>query len=233
MPVGPPGAPGRRRPGRRARTSRSPSRSRPCSWRAASTPGCTRSPSIGARSRGSLARALGGPLDPEAAGDIAAATPAERIPDGEARFAAVEETPGGFRTLAQVALPGADPTDVRRGAGRRARATAVTPTVTEPVWDAIRTRRAIRRFADRPLEPAHLERILHAGRRAGSSKNHQRWAFIVCRDREHLRELSRRRAVRRPPRRRRRRRSPSSRRTRSGRTRRCRSCSTSARPPRT
>lgn len=54
-----------------------------------------------------LTRALGGPLDPEEAGRIAAETPAERIPDGEARFAAVAETAGGFRTLAQVALPGA------------------------------------------------------------------------------------------------------------------------------
>lgn len=59
----------------------------------------------------------------------------------------------------------------------------------DPIWHAIRTRRAVRRFADRPLDPGHLERILHAGRRAGSSKNLQRWAFIVCRDRAHLREL--------------------------------------------
>jgi nitroreductase len=58
------------------------------------------------------------------------------------------------------------------------------------VWTAISRKRAIRAFADRPLEPAHLERILHAGRRAGSSKNSQRWAFVVCRDRAHLRELS-------------------------------------------
>jgi nitroreductase len=63
-------------------------------------------------------------------------------------------------------------------------------TDTEPIWRAISLKRAIRSFADRPLEPAHLERILHAGRRAGSSKNSQRWAFIVCRDRAHLRELS-------------------------------------------
>ena len=60
----------------------------------------------------------------------------------------------------------------------------------DAVWDAVRSRRAIRRFADRPLEPAHLERILHAGRRANSSKNQQRWAFIVCRDRAHLQELA-------------------------------------------
>ena len=60
----------------------------------------------------------------------------------------------------------------------------------DPVWDAIHKRRAIRAFADRALEPAHLERILDAARHAGSSKNSQRWAFIVCRDRAHLRELS-------------------------------------------
>lgn len=60
----------------------------------------------------------------------------------------------------------------------------------DPVWDAVSSRRAIRRFADRPLEPAHLARILHAGRRANSSKNQQRWAFIVCRERPHLLELA-------------------------------------------
>ena len=60
----------------------------------------------------------------------------------------------------------------------------------DPVWDAIATIRAIRGFADRPLEEAHVDRILRAGRRAGSSKNLQRWTFIVCRDREHLQALA-------------------------------------------
>lgn len=60
----------------------------------------------------------------------------------------------------------------------------------DPVRAAISGRRTIRSFADKPLEPAHLERILRAGRRANSSKNSQRWAFIVCRDREHLQALS-------------------------------------------
>ena len=60
----------------------------------------------------------------------------------------------------------------------------------DPVWAAISSRRVVRRFADRPLAPEHLERILHAGRRANSSKNQQRWAFIVCRDRAHLAELA-------------------------------------------
>ena len=58
------------------------------------------------------------------------------------------------------------------------------------VWDAVRTRRAIRAFADRPLAPAELDRILRAGRRAGSSKNLQRWAFIVVQDRATLAELA-------------------------------------------
>jgi nitroreductase len=57
-------------------------------------------------------------------------------------------------------------------------------------WDAIRNYRAIRSFADRPLAEGPLDRILRAGRRAPSSKNTQRWDFVVCRDREHLRELS-------------------------------------------
>ncbi len=58
------------------------------------------------------------------------------------------------------------------------------------VWDAVRRKRAIRRFADRPLEPDHLDRILGAGRRSGSSKNLQRWDFIVVRRRDRLAELA-------------------------------------------
>lgn len=58
------------------------------------------------------------------------------------------------------------------------------------VADAIARARAIRDFADRPLDEAHLARILDAGRRAGSAKNLQRWVFIVCRDRAHLQELA-------------------------------------------
>jgi nitroreductase len=66
----------------------------------------------------------------------------------------------------------------------------VTDPVTSPVWSAVSRKRAIRRFADRPLRADHLDRILQAGRRSGSSKNLQRWTFIVCRDRQHLEELA-------------------------------------------
>ena len=57
-------------------------------------------------------------------------------------------------------------------------------------WDAVRTKRAVRQFADRPIEPDALDRIVAAGRRAHSSKNLQRWAFIVVEDRDRLRALS-------------------------------------------
>lgn len=58
------------------------------------------------------------------------------------------------------------------------------------VWTAVSTKRAIREFSTRAIDDATLDRILDAGRRSGSSKNLQRWDFIVCRDRAHLRELA-------------------------------------------
>jgi alpha-beta hydrolase superfamily lysophospholipase len=60
-----------------------------------------------------LSEACGGPLDPTVAGEIAAATQAERIPDGEIRFEAIAQSPSGIRTLVGLALPGA----IRRPAG--------------------------------------------------------------------------------------------------------------------
>jgi nitroreductase len=57
-------------------------------------------------------------------------------------------------------------------------------------WRAIDTIRVVREFDPRPIENAHLDRILNAGRRTGSSKNRQDWAFIVVRERSHLRELA-------------------------------------------
>ncbi len=58
------------------------------------------------------------------------------------------------------------------------------------VWQAVSTKRMVREFAERPLQPDDLIRILNAGRRAASSKNLQRWDFIVCRERAHLAELT-------------------------------------------
>lgn len=57
-------------------------------------------------------------------------------------------------------------------------------------WDAIRSRRKILEYDERPIEDDKLERILEAGRRAPSSRNSQRWDFIVVRDRVRLADLS-------------------------------------------
>jgi nitroreductase len=57
--------------------------------------------------------------------------------------------------------------------------------------DAISGYRAVRQFDERPLEDAHLEAIVHAGRRAPSSKNTQRWGFVVVTERQALERLSR------------------------------------------
>ena len=57
-------------------------------------------------------------------------------------------------------------------------------------WDAIRSRRNVRQFADRPISPEDLDRILEAGRRSPSSVNGQRWDFVACIDREQLQELA-------------------------------------------
>ena len=57
-------------------------------------------------------------------------------------------------------------------------------------WEAIDSIRVVREFADTPIAHEHLGRILNAGRRAGSSKNLQRWAFVVVHDRARLQRLA-------------------------------------------
>jgi nitroreductase len=58
-------------------------------------------------------------------------------------------------------------------------------------WDAIASKRVVREFADRQLDEDDLRRILHAGRKAASSKNQQRWDFIAIQERDRLRALAR------------------------------------------
>lgn len=57
-------------------------------------------------------------------------------------------------------------------------------------WDAIRARRGVREFDDRAIAPDDLNRILEAGRRSPSSRNEQRWDFVVITDPEQLRRVS-------------------------------------------
>lgn len=59
------------------------------------------------------------------------------------------------------------------------------------VFEAIRTKRAVREFTDQPVPEETIRQIVDAGRRAQSSKNTQPWRFIVVRDRAKLQALSR------------------------------------------
>jgi len=58
-------------------------------------------------------------------------------------------------------------------------------------WEAIRSRRNVRSFADRAIPDDHLDEILEAGRRAPSSQNWQPWDFVVVTEREQLARLAR------------------------------------------
>ncbi len=58
------------------------------------------------------------------------------------------------------------------------------------VSDAIRFKRAVRKFQDKPLPEDVVITILNAGRRSQSSKNEQTWQFIAIRDKSILKALS-------------------------------------------
>jgi nitroreductase len=56
--------------------------------------------------------------------------------------------------------------------------------------EAVRTIRVVRAFRSETLPREVVDSILNAGRRAGSSKNSQEWAFVVVRERDMLQRLS-------------------------------------------
>jgi nitroreductase len=58
------------------------------------------------------------------------------------------------------------------------------------VSEAIRKKRAVRQFQERPLDEEVVKAILNAGRRSQSSKNTQPWKFIAIQDKELLMKLS-------------------------------------------
>jgi nitroreductase len=58
------------------------------------------------------------------------------------------------------------------------------------VSEAIRMKRAVRNFQDKPLPEDIIHTILNAGRRAQSSKNTQTWQFIAIQDKAILKALS-------------------------------------------
>jgi nitroreductase len=58
------------------------------------------------------------------------------------------------------------------------------------VSEAIRTKRAVRKFTDQPLPMEVIDAILNAGRRSQSSKNGQAWRFVAVTDKAILKALS-------------------------------------------
>jgi nitroreductase len=58
------------------------------------------------------------------------------------------------------------------------------------VSDAIRLKRAVRKFQDKPLPKEVFQAILNAGRRSQSSKNTQAWRFVAIQDKGVLKALS-------------------------------------------
>jgi nitroreductase len=59
------------------------------------------------------------------------------------------------------------------------------------VKEAIRARHAVRDYEERPVPEDKLLRVLEAARLAPSASNRQRWKFVVVRDSERRRALSR------------------------------------------
>ena len=58
------------------------------------------------------------------------------------------------------------------------------------VMTAIRTRRSIRSYQDRPIEEEKLRLVLEAGRLAPSASNRQEWRFVVARESDTRRKLA-------------------------------------------
>jgi nitroreductase len=57
-------------------------------------------------------------------------------------------------------------------------------------WDALRSRRNVRRYEDRPIPAGDLDRILEAARRTPSAGNRQHWDFVVVTERARLQQLA-------------------------------------------
>ncbi len=58
------------------------------------------------------------------------------------------------------------------------------------VFQAIQTRRSVRRYLDQPVEEEKLKQVLEAARLAPSAKNRQKWVFVVVQYKETRKKLS-------------------------------------------
>lgn len=58
------------------------------------------------------------------------------------------------------------------------------------VLQAIKERRSIRQYQNRPVGEATLQQILEAARLAPSARNRQEWRFVVVKDAEQIRRIA-------------------------------------------
>ena len=59
-----------------------------------------------------------------------------------------------------------------------------------PIITALRSRRSVRKYKPTPVSREQLETIVDCGRLAPTSKNDQKWEFVVATDRDRLRRLA-------------------------------------------
>ena len=190
------GATGRGRAGGRPRTlaSRTGRAGRdPARARRASTPGCTSSRPTAGRWRAFAGRGARRTARPRRS---RRASPPRRTPSGSPTRESSLRRDRGRRPAAsgrspRSPCPGATrPRPSRRSPARRRARDRLTAT-DDPVWDAIRSQARHPRAS--PTGRSSRRTSSGSSTRAvapAARKNSQRWAFIVCRDREHLRELS-------------------------------------------
>ena len=57
------------------------------------------------------------------------------------------------------------------------------------VIDAIKTRKSVRKYSDKPIESEKLNAVLEAGRLAPSASNRQEWRFIIVSDQSTRKKL--------------------------------------------
>jgi nitroreductase len=89
-----------------------------------------------------------------------------------------------FMTLISVCVHWYTDIHIKRKRGKRISASPFNHSMVSHLdtFEAIKTRRSIRVYQDKPVEAQKLEKILEAGRLSPSAVNFQPWDFIVVKD---------------------------------------------------
>jgi nitroreductase len=58
------------------------------------------------------------------------------------------------------------------------------------IFDAIKTRKSVRKYLDKPVEEEKLNQILEAAHLAPSASNRQEWRFVVVQDKDTRKKLA-------------------------------------------